>query len=134
MAALPFARPRLLVFYCWLIVLVWAGFIFVPVSLLLTVMFDFPFWMPYGYLPLLPALVAGVTVAPLLRCPHCRRRVTVQTFSPVHPASLANGASPGWASVIVRVVRDDSFVCIHCGQKVTVGPEWPLRMDRRSEG
>jgi DNA-directed RNA polymerase subunit RPC12/RpoP len=120
MMELPIARPRLLVFYCWLIVLVWAGLAFALVSLLLTVAIGFPFWAPYGYLPLLPFAVAVVTVAPLLRCPHCRRRVTIQTFSPVHPASLVNGKSPGWASVITSVIGSRRFVCIHCGDRVAV--------------
>jgi hypothetical protein len=117
---LPIARPRLLVFCCWLAVLAWTGLGIMAVSFLLTMVFGAPFVAPYGFLLLLPYATAGITVATFLRCPHCRRCVTVQTFSPVHPASLANGASPGWASVITRVLRSRRFVCIHCGEKVAV--------------
>lgn len=123
MDELPFARPRLLVFYCRLIVLAWIGLTLPIPSLLLSKFFGFPVWGMSGYLLLVPAVAGAFTVAPFLRCPHCRRRVTIQTFSPVHPASDSNGTFAGWGGVIVRVIRSRRFVCIHCGEKVSVGPE-----------
>lgn len=66
MDELPFARPRLLVFYCWILVLAWIGLAMPMPSLLLSRVFGFPAWGVLGYLLLVPAFVAGVTVAPFL--------------------------------------------------------------------
>lgn len=120
MIELPIRRPRLLVLYAWMVVLGWTGIVIIVTSLLLAMIFGVPVWGVYGLLLLPVSLAATLPMAPFLRCPHCRRCVTIQMTRHVHPASLINGASPGWASVIVRVLRSRRFVCMHCGERVAV--------------
>lgn len=47
-----------------------------------------------------------------VRCPHCNKCLTIQTFTSAHPASTMN-----WASVVTKWFTG-SVVCIHCGKRV----------------
>jgi len=47
-----------------------------------------------------------------VRCPHCERCLTIQTFKQPHSASSGN-----WASVVGNWFSG-SVVCIHCGNGV----------------
>jgi len=60
-------------------------------------------------------LIFGVVhfvLAFFVRCPHCNRCLTIQTFKQPHPASSGN-----WASVVTKWFSG-SIVCIHCGVRV----------------
>jgi hypothetical protein len=54
------------------------------------------------------------------KCPVCEKHPTVQGFKPVHPASVSQSKLSGWAGVVASVVRNSSFVCIHCGTEFTL--------------
>ncbi|MET0983163.1 MAG: hypothetical protein ABWY02_13760 [Telluria sp.] len=62
-------------------------------------------------------LAAGVhvTLAFLHKCPSCAKHPTIQGFKPPHPASLGQSRAQGWAGVVMSVVLQKRFVCIHCG-------------------
>ena len=80
-------------------------------------------------LPLLPLLLAAGTLFLLSaashlllafahKCPECLKHPTIQGFAPVHPQ--APPSADGWAGVILKVVRHQQFVCIHCGAAYSV--------------
>jgi hypothetical protein len=62
-------------------------------------------------------LAAGghVALAYSHQCPGCGKHPTVQGFAPPHPASLGQSRVQGWAGVVLSVLLEKRFVCIHCG-------------------
>lgn len=62
-------------------------------------------------------VAAGVHVvlAFLHKCPSCNKHPTIQGFKPPHPDSLNQSRADGWAGVVISVLREKRFVCIHCG-------------------
>jgi hypothetical protein len=67
-------------------------------------------------------LAAGlhITLALLHTCPRCAKHPTIQGFKPPHPASLGQSRAEGWAGVVMSVVLQKRFVCIHCGAEYRV--------------
>ncbi|MAC13247.1 MAG: hypothetical protein CL539_01040 [Alcanivorax sp.] len=63
----------------------------------------------YGFLVF---AAVHVVLAFFVRCPHCGRCLTIQTFKRPHPDSIGN-----WASVVAKWFSG-SIVCIHCGNRV----------------
>ena len=54
-------------------------------------------------------------LAMYLKCPNCDKRPTVQGFQDIHPSSKTIAGLSGWAVVIINIVSEDEFRCIHCG-------------------
>jgi hypothetical protein len=116
----PFPKPELLRYYAWVIRGVWYAAAVALVLVLFDVVFDAPL-LGNGVALVNVALVVFAVHLPLLaflRCPHCNRLVTVQTFTPVHPKASAQnkGVLAGWGAVIMNASRGKDFVCIHCGE------------------
>jgi predicted RNA-binding Zn-ribbon protein involved in translation (DUF1610 family) len=61
------------------------------------------------------AALPHLVLAFMHKCPACGKHPTIQGFTPVHPASAKQSKLRGWAGVVVRVVANESFICIHCG-------------------
>jgi hypothetical protein len=78
----------------------------------------------YTVIPVFKVFVAVAAVRLGLafthKCPICGKRPTVQGFTPVHPASIAQSKLSGWAGVVARVVVGGPFVCIHCGTEFSL--------------
>ena len=116
----PFERPALLRYYAWVIFAVWWSVLPAVLLAIPAILWDWIFLTP---LVLIGGLGLGVLHVPLLwflRCPHCSKPVTLQTFAPVHPRAAARdrGWFEGWKRIILDAARGEDFVCMHCGNWV----------------
>lgn len=117
---LDFPRPGLLVLYAYLVLGAWVGLAIAVVGIVVSFSFGVRLWGLLGVLLVIPFLVAALAIAPGLRCPNCRRRVTLQGWAPPHPNGSRLYGFEGWAAVILSVLLHRRFACIHCGAHVQV--------------
>jgi len=71
-------------------------------------------------------VVLYTSVAFVLRCPRCTRRIFSQgTTRP--PYSEPVCGVEGWGAVVLRVVARGQFRCMHCGQRFAIHSPNPKR-------
>jgi|TARA_R110000823_G_scaffold311260_1_gene436636 hypothetical protein len=75
-----------------------------------------PLFMGGVFVLILLAIIHGI-LAYFVRCPHCKKCLTVQGFQKPHPNSRVSGKKDAWVVVITQWFSG-SVVCIHCGAEV----------------
>lgn len=72
------------------------------------------YWQ-HGIWVLVALTAIHIILALLHRCPSCGKHPTLQGFSTVHPGSKGQSRLGGWGGVVANVLRNNQFLCIHCG-------------------
>ena len=60
-------------------------------------------------------VIGHVVLAICLTCPNCGKRPTIQGMKPIHPTSKKIPGLDGWSTVVVNIIKNNQFRCIHCG-------------------
>ena len=79
-------------------------------------------WLGLVAFCFLPGAALYFCVAFLFRCPSCRRFVLVQTFRPVHPQARRINGLAAWSTIVLDILRQGRFTCMHCGIPCEVTP------------
>lgn len=111
------ARTMLLCWFLLVLMSLWTVLIFagLPIDIGETGMWAFLcLFLSVGALTVVFALAH--------KCPHCSKHPTLQgNWEKPHPDSLSQSSwFKSWPGVIVSVIRNKRFTCIHCGAKYSV--------------
>ncbi len=105
------------------IVVVWALWL-VTIALLIAgnLFYDEVGKLVDSYLVYLIGAVSGLSVFAFIAmifpiCPRCGSRIFNEPKEK-HPNFFASKWLGGWAGVVVSILRDGQFVCMHCGSKI----------------
>ncbi len=112
-----YPKPQLLILNSWVVVISWFFLCSFLISSLLVVFgIGEAFFGLLAFIPFLLFLMLHTALSFKLRCPACKKMVTVQGLAPTHANARKRKYLNAWSTVVLDILIERKFTCLHCGR------------------